>query len=103
VNIGFAPEPVVEATIQRLKEGGFLGDKQFAQEWIENRTAFRPRSKRMLIAMELRQKGVEEEVIEQALADTEDESPGLSERHESTPAGWPGRIGRRFASGWVHI
>jgi regulatory protein len=69
--IGFA-EPVVEATIQRLKDNGFLGDNKFAQEWIENRTTFRPRSKRML-ASELRQKGVDEEVIEQALAETEDE------------------------------
>jgi regulatory protein len=68
---GFA-QSVVDATVQRLKDNGFLGDEQFAQDWIENRTTFRPRSKRML-ASELRQKGVDEEVIEQALAETEDE------------------------------
>jgi regulatory protein len=65
--------PVIEATIQRLKENGFLGDKQFARDWVENRSTFRPRSKRML-AMELRQKGVAEEEIQKALAETEDES-----------------------------
>ena len=68
---GFA-QSVVEATVQRLKDNNILGDPKFAQEWIENRSAFRPRSKRML-ASELRQKGVDEEVIEQALAETDDE------------------------------
>jgi regulatory protein len=65
-------EAVVNAAIQRLKENGFLGDEQFARDWVENRTTFRPRSKRML-AMELRQKGVEEEAIQRALAETGDE------------------------------
>ncbi len=65
--------PVIEATVQRLKDNQLLSDDQFAQTWVENRSTFRPRSKRML-AMELRQKGVEDDVIEQALAGTEDES-----------------------------
>ncbi len=81
---------MVEATIQRLKDNGFLGDDQFAQDWVENRSTFRPRSKRML-AMELRQKGVAEEAIEQALAETEDESSlAYQIRDESTRGGWPG-------------
>lgn len=66
-------ESVVDTTIQRLKENGFLGDEKFAQTWVENRTTFRPRGKRML-AVELRQKGVEEDVIQKALAETEDEN-----------------------------
>jgi regulatory protein len=65
-------ENVANAAIQRLKENGFLGDEQFARDWVENRTTFRPRSKRML-AVELRQKGVEEETIQRALAETGDE------------------------------
>lgn len=64
--------PVIEAALQRMKENGFLGDEQFARDWIENRSTFRPRSKRML-ALELRQKGVAEESIQQALAETGDE------------------------------
>jgi regulatory protein len=63
---------VVDEAIQRMKENGFLGDEKFAQDWVENRTAFRPRSKRML-AVELRQKGVAEEAIQRALDETEDE------------------------------
>jgi regulatory protein len=66
-------QPVVDATIQRLKENNFLGDEKFAQDWVENRTTFRPRSKRML-AVELRQKGVDEESIQRALAETDDEN-----------------------------
>jgi len=69
---GFA-EDVVDATIQRLKENRLLGDEQFARDWVENRSTFRPRSKKML-AMELRQKGVAEEEIQQALDETGDES-----------------------------
>lgn len=68
---GFEPT-VVDASIQRMKENGFLGDEQFARDWVENRATFRPRSKRML-AMELRQKGVAEEAIQQALSETQDE------------------------------
>ncbi len=63
---------MVNAAIQRLKENNFLGDEQFARDWVENRTTFRPRSKRML-AMELRQKGIAEEAIQRALAETGDE------------------------------
>jgi regulatory protein len=65
-------EDVVTTVIQRLKENGFLGDEQFAHDWVENRTTFRPRSKRML-ALELRQKGVGEEAIQRAMAETGDE------------------------------
>jgi regulatory protein len=69
--LGFEPE-VVEAAIQRMKELGFLGDNQFARDWVENRSTFRPRSKRLL-AIELRQKGVAEETIQQALSESGDE------------------------------
>jgi regulatory protein len=64
---------VQDATIQRLKDNGLLGDQQFAKDWVENRSTFRPRSRKML-TVELRQKGVEEEVIQKALAETEDEN-----------------------------
>jgi regulatory protein len=60
-------EAVRQAVLARLREGGLVGDEQFAQTWVENRQTFRPRSKRMLTA-ELRQKGVNDEAIEQALA-----------------------------------
>ena len=65
-------EPVIEKVLARLLQNGLINDAQFAQTWVENRGAFRPRSRRAL-TMELRRKGVAEETIEQALAETQDE------------------------------
>lgn len=61
-------EPVIDEVLQRLKTGGLIGDAGFARTWVENRSEFRPRSHRAL-AFELRQKGVGEEEITQALED----------------------------------
>ena len=65
-------ETVVRLVIERLKETGLVEDKEFAQAWIENRTVFRPRSRR-LMALELRQKGVPDEVVQNALVDAVDD------------------------------
>ena len=66
------PEEVIEETIARLRQDGLANDGQFAQAWVENRSTFRPRSRRML-AMELRQKGLDEEAVSSALEDVDDE------------------------------
>jgi len=65
-------ETVVGMVIERLKEGGLVEDKGFAQAWIENRTVFRPRS-RKLMTLELRQKGVPDEVVQEALEKSVDD------------------------------
>jgi len=67
------PEPVIETTLERLREGGLANDNQFARAWVENRTTFRPRSRR-LMAMELRQKGLNEEAVSSAVEDVDDEA-----------------------------
>ena len=56
----------IERVIGRLKDSRLVGDEQFARTWVDNRSAFRPRSHRML-RYELRQKGVEDEFIQNAL------------------------------------
>ena len=56
----------LRAVLDQLKDTGQLDDLAFAQAWIENRMAFRPRGARALRA-ELRQKGVDNETIEAAL------------------------------------
>ncbi|HMN60669.1 MAG TPA: RecX family transcriptional regulator [Anaerolinea sp.] len=61
-----------ERVLERLKTAGLSGDSDFAQVWVENRQLFRPRSRRMLTA-ELRQKGVANDDIEQALTGLPDE------------------------------
>lgn len=57
---------IIEAVLERLVQGGYVDDTRFAQTWIENRSTFRPRSKRAL-AVELRQHGLEQETIQNAL------------------------------------
>ncbi len=60
-------ETVVQSVLERLSRAGLVKDESFAQAWVENRTVFHPRS-RKLIALELRQKGVPDEVVQNALA-----------------------------------
>jgi regulatory protein len=67
------PEPVIEQTLNRLRQDGFANDHQFAQAWVENRSTFRPRSRRMM-AMELRQKGLSAEAVSSAVDGVDDES-----------------------------
>ena len=69
-------ETVIETVVARLQEAGLIDDLRFAQTWVENRAAFRPRSQRAL-QMELRRKGVAEDVIERALEDADDDGAAL--------------------------
>jgi regulatory protein len=67
------PEPVIEQTLERLRRDGLANDDQFAQAWVENRTTFRPRSRRMM-AMELKQKGLADEAIQSAVQNVDDDA-----------------------------
>jgi len=67
------PEAVIDQTIERLRQDGLANDDQFAQAWVENRTIFRPRSRRMM-AMELKQKGLTDEAIRSAVENVDDEA-----------------------------
>ena len=63
----------IEEVLGRLREAGLVSDANFARAWADNRTTFRPRSHRM-VAAELRQKGVADETIEQALSELPDDA-----------------------------
>jgi len=63
----------VAAVLTRLKEQGLVDDLAFAQFWKDNRESFRPRSQ-WLTRLELRQKGVAEEIIERVAAQVDDEA-----------------------------
>jgi len=62
------PEEVIQDVLTRLRRSGLVDDGRFAKTWVENRAEFHPRSSRAL-AYELREKGVEQEAIQQALDD----------------------------------
>jgi regulatory protein len=65
-------EVVVAEILERLRQNRLVSDDQFAHDWVENRSSFRPRGRRVL-KMELRQKGVAEDIIDKALDETVDE------------------------------
>jgi len=70
---GKSVEPdVIDEIVERLAQAGLLDDRAFARYWLENRNDFRPRGERAL-RMELRQKGVPDDIIDEVLAE------GLSE------------------------
>ena len=66
------PDESIEYTVSRLKDNRLLDDHHFAQAWVENRNEMRPRSRRAL-AYELRQRGVDQETIEQSLEAVDDQ------------------------------
>jgi regulatory protein len=67
------PEDVIEETLERLRKAGLANDNDFARMWVENRNIFRPRSKKAL-AIELRQKGLNDEAIQDSLSEVNEEA-----------------------------
>lgn len=62
----------IEKVIANLKNSKLLDDKAFAEYWKENRNSFKPRGQRMLRS-ELKRKGVDSEVIDDVVEDTDDQ------------------------------
>jgi len=57
-----ASSDIQEAVLTRLREKGLVDDRAFAEAWVENRLAFRPRSS-WALQYELRKKGIDSETI----------------------------------------
>lgn len=87
---GYSSE-VVDEILARLSQSGLLDDERFAQAWVENRTEFRPRGKRAL-ALELRQRGLPQEIIEKAVEELDEEAlayqAGLKHSRKLDPSDW---------------
>ena len=66
-------DDVAQAIIFRLQEAGLVNDSEFAIAWAKSRHSHKKISKR-IIAGELRQKGVLQESIDEALDGIDDES-----------------------------
>ena len=94
---GFAPE-AVDGAIAKLREWHYLDDGDFARRWVETRQLHRPRSARLL-TQELRQKGVDTETIDDALADADLDERADATRlaHQKAPSygGLPPEVQRR--------
>ena len=61
-------EDLSAKVLNRLTEVGLIDDEDFAEQWVRSRHANSGKGKRAL-AVELRKKGVDKEVIDAALAD----------------------------------
>jgi regulatory protein len=74
---GFDNE-TIDAALAKLSDVGYLNDERFAELWIENRLAHRPRGKRML-EQELRQKGIDRQIVDETVAgmDIDDRAAAL--------------------------
>jgi regulatory protein len=59
-------DSLIDETVNRLQSAGLVNDEAFARAWVENRNTFRPRGKPAL-RMELRRKGLSDEIIQSVL------------------------------------
>jgi regulatory protein len=71
VKADIEPE-LIDQAVERLNRSGLLNDQQFAENWVENRSEFRPRSRRAL-TYELKQKGIPEETINAAVEELDEQ------------------------------
>jgi len=65
-----ASSEIVEKVIVKLKEQKFINDEEFAKWWIEQRSAFRTKSIKF-IKIELQQKGVDKNIIDRIIHNSE--------------------------------
>ncbi len=98
---GYEPD-AIEHAIGRLHEWRYLDDADFARRWVENRTAHRPRGKRLL-QQELRHKGIDGEMARDAIDDADLDETGAAEalarrRLPSYAGGEPAAIRRRLGA-----
>lgn len=87
-------EALQAVLLERLRQANLLNDAEFAQQWVENRAAFRPRSKRALQA-ELRHKGVSASV-QAAVLPTVDEASAALNAARKRAARWAGLTWAEF-------
>lgn len=66
------PEEIINRVLDRLRDASLANDREFASLWVENRIQFKPRGKRAL-SSELFQKGIPNEIIEDVLAELDEE------------------------------
>ena len=78
------PDDAIDYVMTRLRENRLANDNEFAQAWVENRNTFRPRSRRVL-TMELRQKGLDEETVKEAVANVDEDALAYETARKRAP------------------
>ncbi len=77
-----AAEEIIDNIVTFLKEKKFLNDETFARAWILNRARVKPKGK-MLLQIELKQKGINDELIKKVLSEVREEIPDELEQAKS--------------------
>lgn len=63
-------EALIDLIIHKLKQQKFLNDAEFARMWVRSRTSYKPKGER-LVRMELKQKGISQEIIDEIFQNSE--------------------------------
>lgn len=100
---GGYPGQIVETILEKLLEKDYLNDKQYAENWIENKSINKPRSKK-LIRLELRQKNIDQEIIDDAVSqmDSEDKlAVRAAEKYHKRLSNFDEEIFKRRLTGYL--
>jgi regulatory protein len=85
-------DEIITEALEHLRRNELVDDARFAQTWVENRSDFRPRSRKAL-RMEMHQRGLDDVAISQALSDVNDEDlayrAALKHSRRLREAEWP--------------
>jgi len=85
---GFSQDQI-ELVVYRLMDERLVDDTRFAESWVESRQVFRPRSHR-LMSYEMRQKGINDEIISTALDQAQNDEELAFEAGNKVLRRWQG-------------
>ena len=96
------PDSCIAVVLERLQVQGYADDVEFARFWISNRERFRPMGARAL-RYELRQKGVDDDIVESLLADLDvsESAYRAAKARLSRYRGWTRQAFRQKLSGML--
>ncbi len=98
-----ADEKIIKKVIGDLTNLGLVDDKAFIDWWLDQRATFRPKGKRALV-MELKQKGIDNDLIQKAIAEKVDEKEAAASLVEKKLRVWarlPQEICREKLTGFL--
>lgn len=67
------PDARIAEVLERLRQRGYVDDREFARFWISNRDRFKPMGLRAL-KYELRRKGIDDDIVDAMLMDVDEEA-----------------------------
>ncbi len=67
------PEEVAEAMLEKFESAGLINDEEFARSWVQSRSRSKGLAHKVL-AMELRRKGVDDEISREVLSELDPEA-----------------------------